>query len=237
MLKFQVISKRTASIYSLILARGPLTAREIGEALKIFSNAVYRSTKTLEYFGCVTRSGKHPTKFVATPPGEAIETYSLLLRESFLRVFAEPHIQKHDRGMINVEFIQSRQTMFDKSAEDLRNTKKEAHLIVSGDEAPAEVMLEDKRAIERGVSIKMLVQKRNQSNEALLQNWKRIGIEVRLTPPLNARILIHDERIVYFMSYDSKNIRASIGIRFEYEPLGRLINTIFLERWRTAERL
>ncbi len=239
-LKLQSISPLSAAVYKLLLQDGSLTVQEIASKLRIFPHAIYRNVKQLETLGCICHSGKYPARYIAKQPLESVETFLCLYREWFLKTFntaCSPNGRTFS-GHIetpNIEFIESRSAMFGKAISDMQSVEKEIDLIISGDETPAEIMLENKRAIERGVSIKMLVQKRNKLNEALLCNWQRIGLEVRVCQPIHARISIYDSDTVYFMSYHPENIGSSTGIRFQYKPFARLMKSLFDKLWKTAE--
>jgi hypothetical protein len=127
--------------------------------------------------------------------------------------------------------------MFEKMLSDFENLKEELSLLISGDEAPAEIMLAQKKFIERGGVIKTLVQKRNGENESFLQAHKRLGEQVRVLESVQARLMLFDRRIVYVMSYDPQNIVKSTGIRFEYAPLGQLMDTLFMQYWDKGQEL
>lgn len=235
------LSPQTAAIYGQLLEHGPLTANEVASRMGTLPHAVYRSVKVLEELKCVYTEQGRPLRFVAKEPQNAVELYALMHREWFLRAFS-PHVvntngNNHDQSPMHMEFIGSRSEMFEKAIEDYKVTKSAINVIVSGHEVPADLMLEQKRAIERGVKVRMLVQVRDESNEHILQNWKRMGTEVRQTQLIRARIIIYDGHIVYFMSYDPKNMQQSIGIRFDYEPIGKVMSALFMRYWNIAKQV
>jgi hypothetical protein len=109
--------------------------------------------------------------------------------------------------------------------------------LASGDELPAEIMLAQKNALDRGVNIRTIFQKRDEKNESFIHARTHMGEQIRISKALNTRIVIFDRRIVYVMSYDPTNYLKSIGIRFEYDPLGQLMYQLFLQYWKQSADL
>lgn len=233
------LPKQTMDIYSLLLKRGALNAEQIGKELQIFPQAVYRSIEQLKAMGCVSRQDGYPARFGAVPIAESVETFSLLQREWFLKAFIASHNNKDAYAGRDptMSFIESREMMFEKMLPDFENVKEEVNLLISGDEAPAEVMLAQKNIIERGGRIRTLVQKRTKENESFLQARKQIGEWVRVHAPVNARLMLFDKKVAYVMSYDPNNYVKSMGIRFDYAPLAQLMNMLFLQYWEKGDEI
>lgn len=226
------MSKQTKNIYTLLLDKGPMTAEHIGKVLNIFPHAVYRSARQLQALGCSTTSGKHPVYFQAIPILDSVETFTFHQRDMFLNTFLKNSLDKQlMKKDLNIRFIESREMMFEEALSDIEKTKEEMDNLASGDELPAEIMLAQKKALVRGVTIKTLFQKRNQKNESFIQARVKIGEQIRISESLNSRIVIFDRRIVYIMSYDPSNYIKSMGIRFEYAPFGQLMYQMFLQYW------
>lgn len=226
------LSKQAQSIYSLLLAKGPLSATQIATELSIFPQAVYRSTKQLQALGSISQIGKHPAIFQASPTNEAVEAFTLLQRDWFVSSFLQ-NVQSNPAraSELNISFIESREMLFEKTFSDIENLQEEMDNLASGDELPAEIMLAQKNALDRGVTIRTLFQKRNEANESFIQARTKMGERMRISEAINTRIVIFDKRIVYIMSYDPANYVKSIGIRFEYAPIGQLMYQVFQQHW------
>ena len=211
------LPKQAQSIYSQLLTHGPMTAEQIAHVLHIFPNAVYRSTHKLEKLGCIEKIGKHPAQYQAIDVHQSVEAFSLLQKEWFLNAFFTQHLKISPslKNTLNITFIESREMLFEKALSDIQNLKEEMNNFASGDELPAEIMLAQKDALHRGIIIKTLFQKRNQENESYLQARTKMGEEIRISEPLNARIVVFDRKVVYIMSHDPTNYTKSVGIRFE----------------------
>lgn len=227
------LPKQTMDIYSLLLKRGSLNAEQIGKELQIFPQAVYRSIEQLKAMGCINKESGYPARFGAIPVTESVETFSLLQREWFLKAFIAAQSKKANFAGKEpvISFIESREQMFEKMLPDFENVTQEVNLLISGDEAPAEIMLAQKNIVDRGGIVRTLVQKRNKDNEHFLQTRKKMGEQVRAHALVNARLMLFDKKIAYVMSYDPTNFIKSTGIRFEYAPFAQLMNMLFLQYW------
>ncbi len=233
------LSKQTRNIYSLLLAKGPMSAVDIGKDLDIFPHAVYRSTRQLESLGCINQTGKHPALFQAIPINDSVETFAMVQRDLFLSTFLKSPMNKKTSlpEDLNITFIESREMMFEKALSDINNAKEEMDNLASGDELPAEIMLAQKEALDRGVIIRTLFQKRNEENESFIEARVKMGEQIRISELLNTRIVIFDKRIVYVMSYDPSDYIKSIGVRFEYAPIGQMMYQLFLQQWENGMKL
>ncbi len=69
------------------------------------------------------------------------------------------------------------------------------------------------------------------------RHHQKLGEQIRICKPVNARIFLFDRRVVYVMSYDPNNYIKSIGIRFEYAPLGQMMHGLFMQYWEKGEEL
>lgn len=234
------ISPQSTAVYNLLIKHQALTAKQIGVRLNILPNAVYRSIKPLIRLGCVEEYGKHPVQFRIKPATQALESYLFTSRENFLQTFfpngfVSPKSQEEKLEFLNVSFIRDRNELIERSIKDIKKAKYEVKHIVSGLEVPAETILAFKEASDRGVKLRFLVQKLDEINKEMLKNWKKLGIDVKYFPLLEARIIIIDSQVVYITSYNPKQQEEAVGVRFNYLPIVRLMNELFETRWRIAK--
>src|SRR3990167_3962627 len=183
MSNLRFISPQARAIYELLTKNSPKTSKEIGAELKILPNAVYRSVKALISLGLVQNNGRYPVKYEAKEDG--LDAYLLNTRDSLIKTFfPDGSSQTHQNQTLNISFIQNREELLEKTNQDIAKAKKEARFIVSGLEVPAETILEYKKAIERGVKMRVLVQRMDEVSKEMFLNWQKIGIDVRFFPLL-----------------------------------------------------
>lgn len=221
---------QSTSIFKLLLSEGEITAADIGQRLHIWPHSVYRALKPLIDMGCVTKSTARPVKYIARPYEEAANLYLQRQRDWFLDNFFSSSNNSRTLVQPNISFIQTRQELMDKAALDQTHAQHELDLIVSGDEVPAETMLINKKLLELGKTIRIIVQ-RADTNIGMLQNWSRMGIQVRHYPSIKTRLIIIDSDIVFIASYDPLDNSQALGVRFAYPPLAQIMLNYFEKVW------
>lgn len=233
------LSPQAAEVYRMLLATDePTTAKSLGSKLSIFPNSVYRVVKDLEKHGLVERLSGRPVRFRARPAEKAVDGLFLPYREWFLESFsAGKEDRVEERDDLGVSFIHNRDESIERSTEDQKSAKKEVLLIISGDEVPQETILVNKQAMERGVKIKIIAQRVDEENREMLENWQKMGMEIRYSPTIKTRITIIDGRIVYIVSYNPEDYKQGIGVRFNYPPVAHLLREMFMRRWRETKRI
>ncbi|OGM61428.1 hypothetical protein A2955_02995 [Candidatus Woesebacteria bacterium RIFCSPLOWO2_01_FULL_37_19] len=238
-LNFNLLSSQALRVYKTLLERGqPTTAKSLGGKLNIFPNSVYRAVKELEEHSLVEIINGRPLCFQARSADEAVDQLFFPYRERFLKYFStDKKIRTSVEYDFGVSFIHSRNESIERSTEDLKSAKAEYFLIVSGDEVPAEVILTNKKAMGRGVDIRIIVQRFDEGNKEMIINWQRLGMGVRFSPTIETRVTIVDSKIVYLVSYDPKDYKKGVGVRFAYQPVASLMRDMFMQKWREAKRI
>lgn len=236
--KIPFLKPQAVLVYKLLLQE-PLTVRQIALKLKVFPHGLYRAIRQLEQYGLISHTEKHPAKYQATPFLESIEAFLIQLRHDLIENFAGFSGSKKEKPQAiseapDISFIQGRNMSIARSTEDLKSSKDEVEMIVSGNEVPAETIFECKKAIERGVKIKFLVQENKESNKEMLNNWKRLGLIVKTVKQIGIRIFIYDSSIVYISSYQPNKKTEAFGVRFKYQPIAIIMKQIFEKYWQEA---
>jgi sugar-specific transcriptional regulator TrmB len=225
-------SPQSVAIYQALSRKKYITARELGTKLGILPQAAYRAIKPLEKLGVVQQSGKYPRKYRIQASEASLDSYLLSVQEHYIKTFlAKSNTKNQIFKQLEVAFIQNREELTNKHCKDILQAKKRVDHIVSGEEVSAEMMLARKTAIENGVKLRFIVQQVNEFKKYMFSNWKKLGIEVKYFPLLEARIIIVDSRIVYMTSYNPKANNEAVGVRFDYPPIAKLMSELFEKRW------
>lgn len=231
----QIFSPQATEIYRLLLENNALTAKNIAKELHIFPNAVYRAVKQLLEKGFVKQIDSYPTSYAALPQNEALELYSANLQQNFQQLFTTKILT--NARTLDIAFLRTREDLRQNTDADVATAQHSVHFIVSGLEVPAETILTYKQAIERGVTVRALVQQLDDTSEHMFKNWKKIGLHVKYSPNMEARTFIIDKKIVYFTSYSPNKKEEAIGMRFAYVPYARIMNELFEQRWNMGKEI
>ena len=214
-----------------------MTAKKLGSQLGILPQAAYRALRPLEALGVVEALGSYPKKYRICASEDSLTTYLKMAQENYLKTFLTNSKKDSLAQLLQIEFIQNRTMSVQKTIEDLQNAKFQVDSIVSGEEVPAELVLARKDALAIGVQQRFIVQKVDEFKRYMFRNWKKLGLQVRYFPLLEARIIIIDKRIVYIMSYNPKMNEESVGVRFDSPPSAALMNAVFEKRWNRASEV
>lgn len=229
-------SPQALEIYYKLAAFGPKNAKQIGREMKIFPNAVYRTINQLMAAGFVEEVSGYPVKFKAKKPLDSMELFVGQVRENFMKAF-NLRALPNSRQLLQLEFVNGRPALLKMTGRDAQKSKFEMSYITSGLEVPAETILQNKRAVERGVRVRIICQNLKEVTGEKIASWKNAGVEVKYYPNMEARIFIFDRQTVYFSSYNEKNYQEASGIRFDYAPFAELMQELFEKRWQTAKDL
>jgi sugar-specific transcriptional regulator TrmB len=233
---FKFFSPQASDIYRLLLKKNSLTAKEIAQELHVFPNTIYRAVKQLQEKGFIKELDTYPISYKAQPGQEAFDLYSLSVKKQFKQVFpALPSVK--DLPAIDISFIQTRDDLRENTDKDVSSAKETVDFIVSGLEVPAETILTYKDAIDRGVKIRAIVQRLDDTSEQMFRNWRKIGLQIKFYPNMEARTFIIDKEIVYFTSYDPKNKQVATGMRFNYRPYANIMSELFEQRWQLGKHI
>jgi len=231
------LSKQALAFYSLLLRNESLSAQNIADELNILPNAVYRITRKLMDLGLIEKINSYPVKFQAKSIAEAAKNYGSFSTNLFLENFQRINQNKkpvNSNQPLAISFIKTRSELLERTHEDIKIARKTIDHIVSGMELPAETILSYKKSLGKGVKLRFLVQNLDELNRDMMISWQKMGLEVRHSPILEARIIIFDSEIVYLTSYSLQKKEEAIGIRFAYTPIAKQISDLFERIWQAA---
>ena len=228
----KTLSPQSAKVYSLLLKHPSLSAKEIGQKIGIVPNTIYRDIKALMELGLVREIHQYPIKYQVKPANEAISLFSSIIQQNFRDVFG---LDNKTSDKIRITFFQTRKEFIKLVEKDNYRAKKQINFIVSGHEIPAETILSNKKALDRGIRIRRLIQGWDSARKTMIKNWEKLGIEVRQIPNMDMRIVTYDSEVAYFSSYNLKQHSEAIGVRFDYPPLAALMDQLFEQKWQQGK--
>ena len=223
------------TVYKLLLAENSLTAAQIAERLEVSPNAIYRSLETLRKFGCIVEQDTYPATFAAVAPGESVERFLLLSREGFLSTFDAD--EKNKSEDIQINFIKDHQTILNRYMTDAEKARKEINAIISGIELPDDVYFTNLQSVRRGVRLRIIIQRYDETNKKYVKNLLDDGIEVRYSPVADVRFIAIDRKVIHQLFYDQKEQLSDFGINITYGPFAEMLSKVFDEKWEEAKEI
>ena len=233
------ISPDAHKFYALLGSKGAMTIHEISSKMHKLPTAIYRLAYYLIDLGLITKTNKRPITFQALPSLEGQENYFAYQKGKVDDLFSLVSSVKTDFSTEKYEFsfIQGRNNIFNRVTDDLKKAKNEAHFIVLG--LPIgispDLLLEQKKAVERGIPVKIVIQELNLNNRNTLESWQKQGLELRLGQSIGFHLLLIDDLISYLMSYDSQDKIKRCAVRIFHKQINIQLQKIFLTIWKKAK--
>lgn len=221
--------------YKLLLTQNGLTAAQIAKQLDISPNAIYRSLETLRKFGCVIEQDTYPATFKAVAPSESVERFLLLSREGFMSTFSKDERAQTEDVQIN--FVKDHRAILDTYMADAKKARKEISAIISGIELPDDVYFANLQSVRRGVRLRIIIQRYDETNKKYVQNLLDDGIEVRYSPVADVRFIAIDRKIIHQLFYDQKEQLSDFGINITYAPFAEMLSGVFDQKWQEAREI
>ncbi|MEK7611317.1 MAG: helix-turn-helix domain-containing protein [Patescibacteria group bacterium] len=235
------LTAQEARLYLYLLKKKEVSAETIRRDLRIPIQSVYRSARNLKGRDLISEIPEWPLMFIAKPPKIALadlvqnKTREMqLLIEALTGAKPRVHRQK-PVGPTKVNLIFNPQELFLSSAAAINKAKREILVISIGEELPEELVLAQRRAIERGVTSRMVAHRYDSSNREILHNFKRNGIDVRHYPDWGFHLVVVDEECAILAANNPKKTSERVGIEFFSIGLAKALRDYFYSVWNRAK--
>jgi sugar-specific transcriptional regulator TrmB len=224
------LTKQEATVYLLLWEKGAMTADQIAERISSLPQAASRSAKNLESLGLVSGTDTYPHTYQAIPPSVGLPAYAKA-KTARLQLSAGTLAHQLSRTAPTVNttmnLVMGKEVSYLYAAKLLYKTKREMLVISLGEPIPKELLLAVNKAHQRGVTIRMITQKYDETNKWILANFKKNGYEIRYAPSRGFSLAIYDEKQALLIID-----RAAVHILSE--GLSQSLRDYFYNIWETA---
>lgn len=231
-------TKQEALVYLILVKEGTLPAKEIALRMKILPHAVYRIIKRLEGKKLVVIVTSSPLNFYVLPPELALSAYvkqtAVRLEKEAVEVSQSLIKGETHTYSTKINILSGKQALFEDSEILINKAKKEVLVISIGEPSTGDLILANRRAIERGVIIRMVAHKHNPENQEFLANLQKNGLEVRYFPDSGFHILIVDTAITLLAVSDPQNSEERVTIKMFNTGLSQALRDYFYSVWEKA---
>jgi len=242
LLKKLGLTKQNSKIYLFLLENGYKTSKEIASEFKIFPNAVYRIIYKLDKLGLIQLSAKTPLSYKIISPKFALNNLIEKKKKELdkcKKIFNDPRYKPSRKvNPVDIE-ISADKIEFLKEATVMINSAKEEVLIISiGEPATSkELILADRRAIERGVKIKIIYHKYDETNREFIHNLIRNGLDIRHLKDWGYHMQIADGKKCLLSINNPKKTDERVNIRIQSKNLSQAFRSYFYQLWKRAEKI
>lgn len=233
-------STQEAALYFLIYRKGTISAKDLASELGVSPNSLYRPLKKLTREKLVSVTNDWPKTYKAISPHFAfdllIKNKVLEIEESKEKLISLLPIPNYN-DQTKFEIIGGAKELFDNYVDISRKTKKEILIISIGEDVPEEVLLANRDSLERGVKISFIAHKSDQTNNALLTRWKRMGIDVRHLPGQGFHLVIFDQNQCLLSASDPKNLGVRTTVHISSQAISKALSEYFNSIWAIAKEI
>ncbi len=234
------LTPEESSIYLLLLSKGSLTAKAIGETQDIIVNSVYRSTKALIDAGLITELDVSPKQFQAITPGIGI-TQLAEKKTSTIQSLSELLIQqlptKENPNRLNMELLTGRKELFEKFVTLAKDAQQEILVISVGEPVPESIWEVTQEALNKGLKPKYIFQKHDKDNIMLIKRWLAMGVPVRHMPGEGYHLNIFDSSAAILSASNPKQSKERTGVVIYNKAIIEALRSYFFQQWPLAKHL
>lgn len=177
------IGRRETKVYLTVLARGPLTARDIALYLNISPTKVYEPLNKLIELGLITKTSDRPAKFIAVEPRIAWYRVKNMIEEN-MRVFEErllPQIEALYRGSSGLYriILVPGSSVLDRLVDVIISSSRNINLALAYKELFTKQLFDAIHSIAEHVKIRVLVDPEHSRLPEIMELRKK-GVHVRV---------------------------------------------------------
>lgn len=232
------LTRAESVCYQFLIKEGAATPNDLAKKLGFLPNAVYRLMDGLMKKGFVVKLDTKPATYQPVPPEIALGAFS----KQKTREFEEQTMRalqllefKKTPYPTRVDVLTGRNAMFSAYIALAKEAKSEILIISIGEGVNDETKLVNRDALERGVSIKLIAHRYDKSNEQLLKNWVKMGIEVRHVPDWGFHLVIVDSTKSILAINNPKRTEERVSLLIENKGLSNALRTYFFTMWKKAQ--
>lgn len=234
-------SKQEAEIYLTLIKDGVLPAKEIASRMNILPHAVYRIIKKLEKKKLVAIITSSPLTFYVLPSELALSAYvkekSLQLEKEAKEINTVLRSKQTPSSSTIIDIIAGKQEFFNASETLIKESKKEVLIVSIGEPSTSDLLLADKRAVERGVVVKMIAHKYDKENQEFLKNLEKNGLEIRHFPDWGFHLQIVDSEKSLLAVNNPQNPGERITVKINSTGLSKALRDYFYSVWDKSVKI
>jgi len=234
-------SKQEAEIYLTLIKVGVLPAKEIASRMNILPHAVYRIIKKLEKKKLVAIITSSPLTFYVLPSELALSSYvkekSLQLEKEAKEINTFLANKQSQSPSTKIDVIAGKQEFFNASEALIKECKKEVLIVSIGEPSTSDLILADKRAIERGVIVRMIAHKYDEENQEFLKNLEKNGLEIRHFPDWGFHLQIADGEKSLLAVNNPQNPGERITVKINSSGLSKALRDYFYSVWDKSVKI
>ncbi len=231
------LTPNEARCYLILLEVGSASAGQVAKAMKTVPNAVYRLFDTLENSGMIVALPTTPKKYQAAPVRVAVEALAYkgvaALEEAKTQALSAL-TKAHSHRDTKVDFVVGRGEFFDAYVKLAADATEEILVISIGEPVPDEIKLANRDAMSRGVDLKLIFHRYDETNAELVRSWKAMGASVVHFPDSGFHLTVFDGERAILLATNPTEQTERTGMVITSAGLAQAMREFFYGRWERA---
>ncbi|MBU0976460.1 MAG: helix-turn-helix domain-containing protein [Patescibacteria group bacterium] len=226
-----------AKVYLLLVNLGSLTAKAISKELGVFPHTVYREIKKLEEKQLITLEETTPMQFSVLPLELALSSYlraKYLSTKHALDFIISQTRQGFGADYSRVNVLGGKSELFETSEKLINGAKKKVYIISIGEPSTKELILANRRAVERGVVVQFIAHRFDEKNQEFLENLQKNGLKVRHFPDWGFHLVVVDDKDTLLSINNEKEIDKRVTMLFRNRGFSKAMGSYFASVWGKA---
>jgi sugar-specific transcriptional regulator TrmB len=228
------LSHDAIALYQLLLARKTLTAHEASIELHTFASATYRLFYKLEQWGLARRIAGRPLSFTSVPKAEGMA----IARKTYDAHLARLLQKAGPSEDVTMSLIIGRKALYDRYEVLAKKAEHQVLVYSIGIAFSDSLYAVQQDAIQRGVSIKHIVQQLRPVNYHVVTKWQRLGVHVRHNPSERGfHFMLFDGKLALISFSDPHDTENRLSIQTDNRTAILLFESQFNELWASSRQL
>jgi sugar-specific transcriptional regulator TrmB len=234
------LSLHEARTYYALLKKSPLSVTDLATQLMVFPSALYRILEKLKKEHMITLTVQRPKTFTAINPEIALESF-IHNRISSLQKFKSELLSSlptvPENADTRIDLLGGKDELFQAYASLAASAHNEILIISLGEKVSEEILLANRDCIERGIRIRFLVHRYDQTNKDLLHRWVRMGLEVRHRQGAGFHLVVADAKVALLSVSKPNDPENRVTLKIHNPYLSLALTEYFESLWQNAQRI
>jgi HTH-type transcriptional regulator, sugar sensing transcriptional regulator len=232
------LTPQEARVYVELLQKGSLPISTLARSIGVLPNALYRNLRRLEKIGLVVGKKTRPVAYWAVQPEVALErlVQDEKNRLERLKVQTLEKLQPSPSKVIqnSIELLPGRDLFFNAYIELTEEAQDEVLIISVGEPVSDDILLANRDATERGVKIKIIYHRYDESNREMIHRYLKMGWEVRHYPDWGFHLIVIDGKKALLAVNNPETTDERVGMMVRSEGMAKAMRDYFYSVWEKA---
>jgi sugar-specific transcriptional regulator TrmB len=231
-----------ARCYLALMQYRKLTARECAKIANIPPTKTHETLRELADKGLISITNDKPMLFCIIPIERGFVNYierrknliEHLEKELIISLKKIKTVEREEITPEKINVVSGRERQHELALNMTKGSLKEILIISKGESLPYKLLIESKRAMDRGVKIKYIITK-IKGNEKIIKKLKELGYKIRYLALGDLFIAIGDRKKSLLVVKNPNNPEDRISISLFQNALAKAHAKYFDEMWKKAQ--